>query len=245
MDDMARPLIRSVAILLLVAACAGGAGTPSSPVPTIGGGPVTTEEQAIARVIAHQPRLAGIGKRDPGMIGQSSWYEAMPASGVGAFIVTVRLGWGDCQAGCIDEHTWVYAVGPDGSVTLQSEGGGAVPDTAWPAAAGGGQAGRTGILVTAVAGPTCPVETVPADPACAPRPVPDRTIEVTDGAGRSVARQGTDAAGMSFFEVPAGVYVIRVVDTGDDPFGIPEAQKVEVVAGVAAPVTIAFDTGIR
>lgn len=245
MDDVARSLIRSVAIVVLVAACAGATGTSPSPAPSVGGGPVTTEEQAIARVIEHEPRLAGIVKRDPDMIGQASWYEAMPASGVGAFVVTVRLGWGDCQAGCIDEHTWVYAVGPDGSVTLQSEGGGAVPDAAWPAPGAGGQAGRTGILVTAVAGPTCPVETVPPDPACAPRPVPSRLIVVTDGAGQRVAQQETDAAGTSFFEVAPGAYVVMVADTGQDFFGTPEAQQVEVIAGAVTPVAIAFDTGIR
>jgi hypothetical protein len=233
-----------VAIVVLVAACAGAAAPSSSPAPSFDDGPVTTEEQAIARVIAHEPRLAGIVKRDPDMIGQSSWYEAMPASGVGAFIVTVRIGWGDCPAGCIDEHTWVYAVSPDGSVTLQSEGGGTVPDSAWPGGAGE-QPGRTGILVTAVAGPTCPVETIPPDPACAPRPVPDTPIDVGDGAGRQVARQATDATGTSFFELPPGVYVVTVADTGDGFFGIPEAQRVEVVAGAVAPVTIAFDTGIR
>ena len=195
-------------------------------------------------MIAHEPRLAGIVKRDPDMIGQSSWYEVMPASGVGAFIVTVRIGWGDCQAGCIDEHTWVYAVSPDGSVTLQSEGGGTVPDSAWPGGAGE-QPGRTGILVTAVAGPTCPVETIPPDPACAPRPVPDTLIDITDGTGRQVARQSTDATGTSFFELPPGAYAVTVADTGEGFFGIPEAQKVEVVAGAVAPVTIAFDTGIR
>jgi hypothetical protein len=205
MDDLARSLIRSMAVLMLVAACAGAAAPSSSPAPSFDGGPVTTEEQAIARVVAHEPRLAGIGMRDPDMIGQSSWYEVMPASGVGAFIVTVRIGWGDCQAGCIDEHTWVYAVSPDGSVRLQSEGGGTVPDSAWPGGAGE-EPDRTGILVTAVAGPTCPVETIPPDPACAPRPVPDTLIDITDGTGRQVARQSTDGTGTSFFELPPGVY---------------------------------------
>jgi hypothetical protein len=244
MDDLARSVIRSMAVLMLVAACAGAAAPSSSPAPSFDGGPVTTEEQAIARVVAHEPRLAGIVKRDPDMIGQSSWYEVTPASGVGAFIVTVRIGWGDCQAGCIDEHTWVYAVSPDGNVTLQSEGGGTVPDSAWPGG-GGEDPDRTGIIVTAVAGPTCPVETIPPDPACAPRPVPDTLIDITDGTGRQVARQSTDGTGTSFFELPPGVYAVTVADTGEGFFGIPEAQKVEVVAGAVAPVTIAFDTGIR
>ena len=53
----------------------------------------------------------------------------------------VRIGWGDCPAGCIDEHTWIYAVGPDGrSIVLART---ASPyRRAWPSAAA---AGRTGI----------------------------------------------------------------------------------------------------
>ena len=234
-------LITSV---VLVAACAGGAGASPVPVPS-SGGPVTTEDQALARVIEHEPRLAGIAKRDPDMIGQSSWYEAAPASGVGAFIVTVRLGWGDCQAGCIDEHTWVYAVMPDGTVNLQSEGGGQVPDAAWPLPGAGGQAVRTGILVTAVAGPVCPVEQVPPDPACEPRPVPGVVVDVTDANGQAVGRQETDATGTSFFEVAPGAYVVTVADAGEAFMGLPEPQKVTVAAGAVTAATVTFDTGIR
>jgi hypothetical protein len=130
-----------LAIVISVAACS-GAGGPSvsqvaSPAPTAGG-PVTTPEDAVARVIAKEPRFAGITKRDPDMIGQASWYEVAPASGVGAFVVTVRVGWGDCPSGCIEEHTWVYAVAPDGSVTLQSEKGDFLPSDALPPPGGGG-----------------------------------------------------------------------------------------------------------
>ena len=60
----------------------------------------------------------------------------MPASGVGAYIVTVTVGWGDCPAGCIERHTWQYAVAPDGTVTLQAEDGGSVPPDAWPTGGG-------------------------------------------------------------------------------------------------------------
>ena len=83
------------------------------------------------------------------MIGQSAGYEVVPASGVGAFLVSVRVGWGDCPAGCINEHTWVYAVSPDGGVTLQSEGGDVVPPDAWPSPGGDG---RTGLAIIATAG---------------------------------------------------------------------------------------------
>ena len=121
-----RGSLLSFAAVVLLMGCAAGAGA-SQPPASSGGGPVTTEDQAIARVVAHEPRLAGIGKRDPEMIGQASWYEVAPASGVGAFIVTVRLGWGDCQAGCIERHVWTFEVAPDGTVKLVSESGDEVP----------------------------------------------------------------------------------------------------------------------
>ncbi|HEV8697949.1 MAG TPA: hypothetical protein VGQ89_09665 [Candidatus Limnocylindrales bacterium] len=130
-----------VAIVVGAAACSGSAApsgsTGASPTPT-GRGPITSEEDAITRVIEHEPRFAGITKRDPEMIGQASWYEVAPASGVGAFTVTIRVGWGDCPAGCIEEHRWVYSVAPDGAVTLRSEGGTDVPTEVWPASRAGG-----------------------------------------------------------------------------------------------------------
>ena len=44
----------------------------------------------------------------PDMIGQSTWYEAF-ADGDG-FTVNITVGQGDCQAGCIERHTWSYRV---------------------------------------------------------------------------------------------------------------------------------------
>ena len=115
-------------LAILVAACAGAAGPSPSPTP----GPPVTPADALARVVAVEPRLAGIQPFDAGVIGQSSWYTVEPASGVGVFIVGIRIGWGDCQAGCIDEHLWSYAIGPQGEVTLLSEMGPPVPPEAWP-----------------------------------------------------------------------------------------------------------------
>ncbi len=241
--DIIRRSLLSLAAVVLLTGCAAGAGA-SQPPASSGGGPVTTEDQAIARVVAHEPRLAGIAKRDPEMIGQASWYEVAPASGVGAFIVTVRLGWGDCQAGCIEEHTWVYAVLPDGTVNQQSEGGGQVPDAAWPSPGGGGDAGRTGLLVTAVAGPVCPVERVPPDPACAPKPVPGALIDIIDADGVQDRQVHLDAGGQQFVELEPGVY--RVVAQPVDGFmNPPELQRVSIEDGRVTEVTFEFDTGIR
>jgi hypothetical protein len=144
--DQIQCLPRMLATLLLAivigtTACAGSSspsGSPgASPAPSVGG-PVTTPEDAVARVVAHEPRFAGISERDPEMIGQASWYEVAPASGVGAYVVTMHVGWGDCQAGCIEGHSWVYAVAPDGTVTLQSEEGDPVPVDALPSPGSGG-----------------------------------------------------------------------------------------------------------
>jgi hypothetical protein len=134
-------LLVAIALSIGAAACsAAGApsGLPAASTAPSGGGPVTSEEDAVARVVEHEPRFRGITKRDPDMIGQARWYEVAPASGVGAFTVTFSVGWGDCPSGCIDEHTWVYAVAPDGSVTLRSEQGTDVPPDAWPASGAGG-----------------------------------------------------------------------------------------------------------
>jgi hypothetical protein len=225
-------------VLALVLAACGSA--TNSPTPTIAPAPVTTPEEAVARVIAQEPRLTGIGPRDAGLIGQSSWYEVMPASGVGAFVVTVRVGWGDCPAGCINEHSWTYAVLPDGSVNLQSEGGPAVPSDSWPAPGGGG---RTGISIVAASGPTCPVEQ-PGDPACQPRPVAGAVVVVRDDAGAESARAETDDAGTVFIEVPAGAYVVAAQPV-DGLMGTPGPIDVTVVDGAGTLVALDYDTGIR
>ena len=72
---------------------------------------MTTPDQAIARVVAGEPRLTGIETRDPNAIGQANWYDVQPGSSPGTFVVTTRIGWGDCQAQCVNEHVWKHSVG--------------------------------------------------------------------------------------------------------------------------------------
>ncbi len=229
-----------IAILLATATlgCAGGAPQPSSTTPP---GPVTSPQDAVARVIAAEPRLTGITPFDTGMIGQASWYTVEPASGVGAYVVGIRIGWGDCPAGCINEHSWVYAVGPDGAVSMVSEGGQPVPADAWPSPIG---AGRTGIGGTAVAGPVCPVERVPPDPACAPRPVANATVVIRDRGGSEVARIVTASDGSFFVELAAGDYVVEPQPV-EGLMGTAGAQDVAVVDGAATAIQLDYDTGIR
>ena len=234
-----RTLLLVVVTAALVAGCASSA-TPSAVPSTPIVGTVDTPEEAVAAVVAFEPRFEGITPVMPDVIGQSSWYTVMPASGVGAFIVEIQVGWDDCQAGCISRHVWTYAVQPDGSVALQSERGDPVPDDAWPAP---GEIGRTGIEGVAVAGPTCPVETV-GDPACAPRQVEGATIVATDEAGNEIATVVSGLDGSFFLAVPAGSYIV----TGalvEGLMGAPDPSTVTVVDGGVAQIQLGYDTGIR
>jgi hypothetical protein len=115
------------ATMVLLAACAapGGSVAPSptpTPVPTPPANPVSSPEDAAARVIATDPRFAGATMRQPDAIGLSKWWE-WRALDNGGYEITLTVGWGDCPAGCIHHHTWVFDVTPDGTVTLVSESG--------------------------------------------------------------------------------------------------------------------------
>lgn len=224
--------------LLLVTACATGAPPSRAPDPSPTPGPVTSAEDALARLLAAEPRLTGMGPRDPELIGQSAWYEVSALDG--AYGIEVYLGWGDCIAGCIESHHWQWLVAGDGTVTLAGEQGDAVPDDQWPSPGG---TGRTGILVHAVAGPICPVERVPPDPACQPRPVPAAPIAVHDDTGATVAEGTTGQDGRLFIELTAGSYTV-VAAPVDGLMAAPAPVDVVVTVG-EAPVELAYDTGIR
>jgi hypothetical protein len=92
---------------------------------------VTSADEAVARITAERPDLAGIGPFDPDLIGACCWYEATEKTG--AFQVVYRVGWGDCPAGCIDQHTWTFRVSTDGAVELLAEGGSPLPSGQVPA----------------------------------------------------------------------------------------------------------------
>jgi hypothetical protein len=131
-----RALVLLLVLAVVLAACSGSAGgytpPPASGQPSpaassnpAGGGPVSTPEEAAQRVIDLDPRFAGIGPKNPDLIGGCCFYEATPTAN--GFDVNVELGWGDCPAGCISRHRWSYAVGTDGTTTLVSESGDPVP----------------------------------------------------------------------------------------------------------------------
>jgi hypothetical protein len=238
------PTLALAAVAIIVVGCAGGAGStqpprPSPSAPTV---TVTTAEQAAARVAEVVPGFAGIGPKDPNIIGGCCFWEAVQTAD--GFEVTFEVGWGDCQAGCIERHRWAYTVSREGAVSLLTEGGDPVPSgVPGPGGSSGGVVpGGTGIQGRVLAGPTCPVVTV-NDPSCNDRPVAGATILVLDIRGAEVARLLTDANGNYTVALPSGPYTIEPQPV-EGLMGVAEPVAVTVGEGVAS-VDLAYDTGIR
>ncbi|MDP9469028.1 MAG: carboxypeptidase-like regulatory domain-containing protein [Chloroflexota bacterium] len=224
--DMRSPIRRAtilgaVSIAIAMTAC--------SPPGSGSGAPVTAAD-AVRLALAQQDRFRGIGPLDQNLIGQAAWYEVAP-SGDG-WEVLIRIGWGDCPAGCINQHRWTYAVGRDGAVELANEEGDALPDA-------------TGVRGTVSAGPTCPVVTDPPDPDCADRPVGGAVLVVSDQAGVEVDRVTSAADGTFVLELAPGAYRLTA-EPVDGLMGTPDPIDFEVEAG--QPMTelpVSYDTGIR
>lgn len=116
-------------------------------------------------------------------------------------------------------------------------------------ASAGGPAGTTSVVpspgprgtVTGVVtlGPVCPVERVPPDPTCAPRPLA-ADIDVTGATAAPPVRSAAD--GRFRIELPPGTYVVQArspASRGCKP------ETVMVAAGLEVKVDLSCDTGIR
>lgn len=220
-------VIASLAALLASACSLLGGGPSPSPAPQI-----STPDEAVALVLGQDPRFVGIERRDPNLIGQANWYEVGFMDD--GFKVTVRIGWGDCPAGCISEHVWAYGVLRDGNVQLLSETGDPLPAES-----------RTGVTGQALAGPTCPVVQDPPDPACADRPVSGAVMVVLDASGNEVARATTDVQGNFTIALEPGSYTL-VPQPSEGLLGTPGPIPFVVAADEGlASLTASYDTGIR
>ena len=100
------------------------------------------------------------------------------------------------------------------------------------------------MTITAVAGPVCPVETVPPQPECAARPVPGAVVIIRDANGSEVASVTLDAQGFAFVELPAGDYDLEG-QAVNGLMGGPTAAQATVSDGTATPIQLDYDTGIR
>lgn len=236
-------LLLPILAAALLAACGGGpAGSPGasgptpSPSPSLPTAPITTPEAAAALALAADPRFASIKPPDPNLIGGCCSYTVTPRGE--DFEVAIEVGWGDCEAGCINRHHWAYLVTKAGAVTLQSEDGPPVPAGVPPIVG----AGLVGIRGIASAGPTCPVVT-DKDPTCGERPVVGATVHIVDLTGREVGQARTDATGAFVIAVPPGRYRVQA-DPVQGLMGTPPPAEVTVEAGLAE-IILSYDTGIR
>jgi hypothetical protein len=130
-------IVAGAALTLAVVACSSGAAASPQPSSTTSpsSGPtsspslqaveIQTPEDAAARVVEIAPELAGIGPKDPDLIGACCFWEATPTAD--GYEVVFEVGSGDCQAGCIDRQRWTYSVSRGGAVELTSESGSPAP----------------------------------------------------------------------------------------------------------------------
>jgi hypothetical protein len=242
---LARPPVLVLAVLALVAACgspglSASAGVSKPPAASVAPvTPVDGPEAAVAAIRSRVPLLDGIGPRDPDLIGQSAAWDA--TAGDTGWRVTFEVGWGDCQAGCIDRHTWSWDVGRDGSLAFVAEEGTPLPEDILAGLRAGSTA--TGVAGRATGGPTCPVEVL-GDPACLPRLVGGVELVLRSAAGDEVARVTTDGSGLFRLALPAGAYTLEAPAV-EGFMGGPAPAPFTVQDGAEAWLDLAWDTGIR
>jgi len=205
-----------------------------SPGPT---GEVSSAAQAAALVFASDDRYAQMVPLRSDMIGQSAWYEATDTAN--GFSVLITIGSGDCQAGCIDRHTWTYSVTRDGTITLVGDEGDDVDFSPGP-----GDDSPVAVDVILVADPVCPVEQVPPAESCDPRPVADAEVVVRAPDGSEVARGISDAEGRVSFSVAAGAYYVEAADV-EGLMLAPDSAAFSGVGGDSVGLLLGYDSGIR
>lgn len=224
----------AIAAVLTAVLAACGSSQPSATSTT-----VASPDDAMAAVRARSPLFDGLDRRDPDLVGQGSWWDAEAVDG--GWRVTVEVGWGDCEAGCIDRHRWAWTVDTAARTAFEGETGPPLPD---PVLAGLEAASRAqGLGGWAVAGPTCPVAQ-PDDPACGRRMVGNATLVVSNAAGVEVARFTTDGSGLLRVPLAPGEYGVDAQPV-EGLLGTPGPATVTVAEGAETWLDLAYDTGIR
>jgi len=91
--------------------------------------PIDTPAEAHEAILATGAPFDSFLFLNGGLIGASQYYEVKGEPGSAAsWIVIYTYGWGDCQAGCINRHTFVYLVDPvTGDVRFDRQEGEALP----------------------------------------------------------------------------------------------------------------------
>ena len=131
-------------LALLLAAVAPAAAADETPAPEAvpyvvssysGTLPIATPEDAHAAVLAAGGPFDEFTYNDGALIGATKYYDVKGEPGSDAiWIVVYTYGWNDCEAGCINAHSFVYQVDPlTGAATFDSHQGDVLPADA-PAA---------------------------------------------------------------------------------------------------------------
>jgi hypothetical protein len=173
---------------------------------------------------------------DPALVGQCCTYVAEESSP--GYQVTVSLGWGDCPAGCINHHRWVFHVDPDGTIALVEQSGDA--DAPIPT----GQGTTASVTLHLQAGPTCPVVRNPPDPACQPRAVANAEVVLKGPDGSELGHAASNGNGQVDMQAPPGAYYVEPQPV-QGLLGTAQAFAFSVVAGETVDFFVPYDTGIR
>jgi hypothetical protein len=92
-------------------------------------------------------------------------------------------------------------------------------------------------------GPTCPVERIPPDPACAPKPYKTMIKILRTATGASYKKVVTDASGRFTISLAPATYILRA--KGASIYPRCTDLKIIVIAKKSQIVKIDCDTGIR
>ncbi len=100
-----------------------------------------------------------------------------------------------------------------------------------------------GVKGTVSLGPTCPVQRIPPDPACADRPYATTIVVRRAGSSATFATGKSDATGAFRFSLLPGAYTLSV--SGGTM--LPRCSPVDVTVSASGYVAanISCDTGIR
>lgn len=103
----------------------------------------------------------------------------------------------------------------------------------------------SGIAGRIEAGPTCPVERLPPDPRCAPRPLSARVRIRRAGDAHALKVIRSAANGHFRVRLSPGVYILTPLRSGSAFPRPPGPMRERVRSGHFTRVTIVYDTGIR
>jgi hypothetical protein len=102
----------------------------------------------------------------------------------------------------------------------------------------------SGIRGTVLLGPTCPVEKIPPDPACADKPYKINLVLTIADQSRIITEFSSDTNGKFTVKIQPGEYAIRSAAAANIlPYCSHDALKVE--ANKFTDIIVSCDTGIR